>query len=502
MQASSKPFTSALARMIFPQTNHAAVRFPDGSNAKTVAMNVVTTGRFSIPTVNAAHADSSGTYGLKGGAGALVFFPGSLYKNHAVANNRLKLESSTQNDGSPEITNAFIYELDHTKKGTTFIDQLEGQYRAYRVTAATIKLQFVGSSDDNEGELIVHKFDPSFRDADVVESIPKKPDVHTTCRVYKRAKDGCYITCSRSHISAGLGYKPVVASSAINQSTEQDKITEAQASMEAVVLFLANCKNATNANQGTGLPETPFRFEMVQTIELIPKIDAISNRLADECHPEIPLLLPAYNQLMHDLEKKDLDIVDADKERSVQSLAHVQSANSTKQISQKTGMAIPKQSFEAGTPSPNSHSLPSQSSIDSSTHVFNTENQLLDINAWYHMANEIYQGSDSWNLISGLLSYVDENGLTMLHYDHCGPGNVPSNVQQDNLMNELCRIHDLDYGRIGPDAYFYYNWADERFINSLVENNLHETDPMGQVAYTFFSAKKNFAPTLPIQDQD
>lgn len=487
----TKPFTSALARMIFPQTNHAAVRFPDGTNAKTVAMNVVTTGRFAVPVTTGANV-TGGTVGAKGGATALVFFPGSLYKNHAVCTNRMKLHNNAalDNDGSPEIDNTFTDNLDNTKSGGTFIDEIHGQYRSYRITAATIKLQYVGSSDDNEGELIVHKFDPSSTDADNAATIPLKPDAHTTCRVYKRAKDGCYITCSRSHISAGLGYKQTLKTDQVASGYVQ----EAQASMECVVLFLANCKNASNANASTGLPDTPFRFEMVQTVELIPKNGAISNRLADECHPEIPLLLPAYNQLMHDLALKDLDIVDADKERSVQSLAQIQSASSTKDISGKTGLNVPKQSFEAGKPPPSSSSTSSSTPL----HVFNTDNQFWNMDTWFRMANDVYAGSTSWNLVKGVMSYIDNHGMVMLHYDHCGPGNIPSDIQQDNLVNELCRLHDIDYGTIGPNAYYYFNWADDKFLASLVEHNLHTTDPMGQVAYTFFSAKKNFAPTLPI----
>ena len=53
-------------------------------------------------------------------------------------------------------------------------------------------------------------------------------------------------------------------------------------------------------------------------------------------------------------------------------------------------------------------------------------------------------------------------GWTLPGYPHCGPFNEVSD-QPSTGLDEVCRQHDLEYGKLGSAAYFRYNKAHARF---------------------------------------
>lgn len=202
----------------------------------------------------------------------------------------------------------------------------------YRVTAATLKVEFVGSGDQDQGEMIIHKFDPYKMNPDGAGTGVNTPDTQSTCREYKRSSDGCFITVARSHMLPSLSFKKFEG---------EAEITSAQSSMEQIVVFIQS-----TARGGQGILSSSYRWELVQTVELIPQFDKMITSLAHEVHPEVPLLLPAYNKLMHDLAEKGLDIVDADDEEKVRAMAYGQASNAANSIAAKTGLKVPTVTFD------------------------------------------------------------------------------------------------------------------------------------------------------------
>lgn len=77
-------------------------------------------------------------------------------------------------------------------------------------------------------------------------------------------------------------------------------------------------------------------------------------------------------------------------------------------------------------------------------------------------------------------------------YHHCGPFNSVLS-KGSNAVDSACRRHDIDYGRIGSKAYFYYNKADSRFIKDMSKEKGFRPWFYGSV----FKAKRLFAPSLP-----
>lgn len=78
-------------------------------------------------------------------------------------------------------------------------------------------------------------------------------------------------------------------------------------------------------------------------------------------------------------------------------------------------------------------------------------------------------------------------------YHHCGPFNSikPASGPIDNV----CRDHDLEYGKLGKQAYWKYNNADEQFIKDM------EKYPGWRPALysSYFKLKKKIAPSMYVR---
>lgn len=82
-------------------------------------------------------------------------------------------------------------------------------------------------------------------------------------------------------------------------------------------------------------------------------------------------------------------------------------------------------------------------------------------------------------------------------HPHCGPGNKISKDPSSNAVDNFCRTHDIDYGKLQTQygmltPYFYYNNADREFQRNL----------SGQKGFLpslykgYFDLKEKFAPRL------
>ena len=76
---------------------------------------------------------------------------------------------------------------------------------------------------------------------------------------------------------------------------------------------------------------------------------------------------------------------------------------------------------------------------------------------------------------------------------HCGPFNAVSKKRSRDPIDEVCRQHDIAYGKlqkVGKNPYFKYNTADEKAI----EEWRNVGGPLGELYSNFFSLKKMFLP--------
>lgn len=77
-------------------------------------------------------------------------------------------------------------------------------------------------------------------------------------------------------------------------------------------------------------------------------------------------------------------------------------------------------------------------------------------------------------------------------HPHCGINLSVNPNPSKNRIDEICRQHDLAYGKIGPSAYFYYSEADNDFIKDMSK----QTGPLATFYTTVFKGKALFAPNL------
>lgn len=78
---------------------------------------------------------------------------------------------------------------------------------------------------------------------------------------------------------------------------------------------------------------------------------------------------------------------------------------------------------------------------------------------------------------------------------YCGPNDMTLDATEP--VNELCFAHDEGYGayvREGVNPYWYYNEADELFVDQL--NETKDLGFTGNIARMYFTAKKYLAPRL------
>ena len=82
-------------------------------------------------------------------------------------------------------------------------------------------------------------------------------------------------------------------------------------------------------------------------------------------------------------------------------------------------------------------------------------------------------------------------GWTLPGYPHCGPFNDVSDKPSSGL-DEVCRQHDLEYGKLGSAAYFKYNDADAKFR----EQAAHISGPAARLTSGIWAVKQRITPHL------
>jgi len=80
-------------------------------------------------------------------------------------------------------------------------------------------------------------------------------------------------------------------------------------------------------------------------------------------------------------------------------------------------------------------------------------------------------------------------------HPHCGPGNAINPQKSKDPIDEICRQHDINYGKLGPEAYIMFNDADRTFIEQMSKQpgimaRLYESVFRIKGATTFSSPKK------------
>lgn len=80
------------------------------------------------------------------------------------------------------------------------------------------------------------------------------------------------------------------------------------------------------------------------------------------------------------------------------------------------------------------------------------------------------------------------------YHPHCGPFNDVNEYKSSNAIDEACRQHDIEYGKLGAKAYFRFSDADQQLLDRLyaewpsLSNQAEREFVSGYIA--FFEGKK------------
>lgn len=77
-------------------------------------------------------------------------------------------------------------------------------------------------------------------------------------------------------------------------------------------------------------------------------------------------------------------------------------------------------------------------------------------------------------------------------HPHCGPFNKISEFKSSNRVDEICRQHDIGYGKLGKRAYTHFNQYDEEFIRAMEAEGSMEANAYAEI----FRIKREIAPHL------
>lgn len=80
-------------------------------------------------------------------------------------------------------------------------------------------------------------------------------------------------------------------------------------------------------------------------------------------------------------------------------------------------------------------------------------------------------------------------GLVPLGYKYLGPFNDLERGEPTNENDKAAKKHDEQYTKLGTDAYWQYNEADEEFLQQLNPNDIPTN-----IAKTIFQVKRAIAP--------
>lgn len=360
-------FAIDLINMAYPHDGSPVIRFPDGQGVETLAMNVVSTGilinnGFSAPYPKNASTD----YRYPQNSKAFYFYPGSIQHCMFLEATAIPAEhanglSLAQKPGPAWVTTSLGNVVGNSLEVTGNYAGIS-QFTAYRVTGATLKISYIGNPDNSAGEICVVKFDPNtvspreiVNSTGTDRSIPIKQDDIMHARVERfSAGEGCYISFHRSDNTNFGNFKDIVhqltgTAPAFDGQDNAPATIAAQSSMEAVAIFFQGTDSANADPSSTyGESKAQWRYELIQTVEFLPKSGTITARLTQETPPHMPLYIAAYDQMYKALKDRAIDIVPAAGAAFVRSAAYQIAKKASTHTAAMHGSVVPNVSIEGG----------------------------------------------------------------------------------------------------------------------------------------------------------
>lgn len=368
-------FHRDLARVMFPHDGEHPCRWPDGGGQRTVAMNVVTTGVYRNPgairwhtgytatTVSGVTTVQYNAYGPKN-MGCFYVTPGSiLYPLHfnsvpLTASTNTQTVWRTQTWGTPQLSTLYKT-TNETQAAGTIISTDFGQYR---VTGATFKMTYIGNSDDSAGEIIVSKFQPrnsewtalpSTATVDFEEAVPFTADNSNFEKRTERfpSRVGFYTGFGRGDTARHGEFKNVVEGATTWSLSKLHLDAPAICSMEAIAVFVQGTKpdpssEVDMSQMSASASLGAWRWELIQTVEFIPKTASLTNRIATDGPPDMPMFRATYDHLLKMIEDRGLEIVPANKSIELRQLALAGSMPASRKAAAASGHSAPRGSVD------------------------------------------------------------------------------------------------------------------------------------------------------------
>ena len=346
-------FYHDIARTMFPHEGELPCRYPDGQMLRTVAMNIVTTG--TAPSAGVGVWDNVNNIGPNN-TKAMIFTPGSVHcpmwfnptPRTLPANQGIRPTAwETTGIGSP--TYSSLYLADGSIGGNI-------EFSKYRVTGATLKVTYVGNADDSAGEITVQKFNPrvdvwnsiaTTYTTDDEPCIPVRADQQSFDMRVERlpSRLGCYLSFGKSNQQVFSQFKDLEA---VAYGTAAFIVAEspAVASLEACVIYFSGTK-PHDGNTGAVLESKgQWRFELIQTVELIPKTASLLNKITTQAPPAVPIFHQSYDNLHKMIAEKNLDIVPSSRALDLRNLALSGSYSAASRAATNLGHGVPGNSVD------------------------------------------------------------------------------------------------------------------------------------------------------------
>lgn len=273
-----------VADTLFPKGSSIPRSHPDGQNIDHLVVNILTTGTFRTPIGGSAPESLTA-------ATAIVDWAHSAYPaNNAVPNGTCREDAlgstiyvftpgNLQYSYFPNVAvteatcTADVQEIASLQDGkpSAIYESIVSNADTYRVIGANLKLHYIGDDNDNNGEIVVQKFDPlemNFNNNLSDVSVPLTVNEHCKSTKFIPAREGCEVAFFPAHRDGFSTYKQVGGNAPVGT-------LDATRSLEAIVLRVQGCASANSTAQS-------WRWELVQTVELSPKPNTLLSRLA---HP-------------------------------------------------------------------------------------------------------------------------------------------------------------------------------------------------------------------------
>ena len=327
------PFHRDVARVMYPHEGEPAVRFPDGQSVKTMAINVATTGIYYSRGFGGN--DTSATAFGPHHASALYVFPGSIHHPLWLRPTPILGATRPASWTTSLLGNSTPSALYNKGTGTGIA---VSEFSRYRVTGATFSMTYLGNNDNSAGEIIGAKFDPKFDNplidlgnasGDNELSFPQDSEsISNDMRIERLPSvGGIYMAFHKStnnHFGQFKDVEPSVSVPTINQGVTATDLP-ACSSLEAAAIFFRGTTGlvagGTETVDQNSLSIGSWRYELIQTVEFVPKQNVFTAKLATEPPANIPMFHTTYDMATKAISDRALDIVPVRAASQVRALA-------------------------------------------------------------------------------------------------------------------------------------------------------------------------------------